>query len=115
MSREAKSVPRRPSDAGLSNERTALAWQRTALSLVAASAIMARLTWSTLGAPALALLSIALILGAWVFLESSARYCHDAGTRCRQRSRGGRTPMALAAATALIAVTELAALAAGRV
>ncbi|QIX25523.1 DUF202 domain-containing protein [Nocardioides sp. JQ2195] len=98
-------------DDGLSNERTALAWQRTALSLAAACAIMARLTWSTLGPVAIVLLSTALVLSAWVFLASWLRYSHDAGTRRRPGPRGGRAPLALAVATALIATTELAAVA----
>ncbi|KRF21006.1 hypothetical protein ASG90_00900 [Nocardioides sp. Soil797] len=96
-------------DDGLSNERTALAWQRTALSLAAACAIMARLTWSSLGPLAIVLLSVALLLSAWVFVESWVRYSHDAGTRSRPGPRGGRAPLALTVATALVAVTELAA------
>ncbi len=96
-------------DAGLARERTALAWQRTALSLVAACAIMARLTWSTLGLLAITPLLIALGLSVWVFVESWARYAH-AGGAGRERSRGGRSSLALALATALAAATELAAL-----
>ena len=40
-------------DPGVGNERTALAWQRTALALVAGSAILTRLTFDRLGAVAL--------------------------------------------------------------
>jgi uncharacterized membrane protein YidH (DUF202 family) len=103
-------VSRAAGDAGISNERTALAWQRTALSLVAGSAIIARLTWSSLGLVALVPLSAALLLSLWVFVEGSGRYSHDAGTRSRVRSRGGRAPLALAVATSLIGATELTAL-----
>jgi uncharacterized membrane protein YidH (DUF202 family) len=96
---------------GVSNERTALAWQRTALSLLAGAAIMARLTWSDLGALAAILLGGAVALSGWVFWESRGRYAHHAGTRPRPGARGGRAPGALTAAIVLIALTELAALA----
>lgn len=97
-------------DAGVSNERTALAWQRTALSMLAGAAIMARLTWSDLGLVAVVPLGGAVVLSGWVFWESHGRYAHHAGTRTRAQARGGRAPAALTGAIALMAVTELAAL-----
>jgi len=106
-------VSRAVGDPGAANERTALAWQRTALALVAAAAVMARLTWSSLGLAAFVPLGAALALGLWVFVESWGRYAHDAGTRSRTRPRGGRAPFTLAIATTLIAGTELAALTLG--
>jgi uncharacterized membrane protein YidH (DUF202 family) len=102
--------PRAAGDPGVANERTSLAWQRTALSLVAATAVMARLTWDDLGVVGLGPLMLAMGLSVWVFVESRARYSHDAGTRDRGRSRGGRAPLSLALATGLMAATELAAL-----
>ena len=48
--------------------RTTLAWQRTAFSLVVASAVLLRLTWAGLGPVALVLLAGPLGLGAWVAL-----------------------------------------------
>lgn len=103
-------MSRADGDHGMANERTALAWQRTALSLVAAAAIMTRLTWSSLGVAAVVPLGGALLLSGWVFVESGARYSHRAGTRPRRRSRGGRAPLFLAVATTLVAGTELASL-----
>lgn len=97
-------------DPGLQNERTALAWQRTALSLVAASAILARLSWASADAATTLLLTLAAGLSLWVFLESRFRYAHSAGVRLRPRKRGGRGPLSLAVATALIGVAELVAL-----
>lgn len=94
---------------GLARERTALAWQRTALSLAAASALMARLTWGTVGVAAMATLTIAVVLSCWVFVESRRRDSHDAGAPTAGSSRGGRAPLALAVCIALIAATELAA------
>jgi uncharacterized membrane protein YidH (DUF202 family) len=94
----------------VSNERTALAWQRTALALLAGSAIVARLTVDRIGALAVLSLVVVLPLAIWVMVESRGRYSHDAGVRQRLRPRGGRAPFVLAAATVLIALTELAAL-----
>lgn len=99
------------SDVGVSNARTALAWQRTALALMAGAAIMARFTYSELGWAAIVVLMAALLLSAWVFVESRGRYSHHAGIRSRGRSRGGRGPGSLAIATLLIAGTELLAMA----
>jgi uncharacterized membrane protein YidH (DUF202 family) len=95
---------------GRGNERTALAWQRTALSLVAASALLSRLTFGRLGSLALLSVVVALPLALWILLEGRWRYAHDAGVRLRARSRGGRAPTAMVVATAAIAATELAAL-----
>ena len=95
------------------NERTFLAWIRTALALLAGSAIVARLTVDRIGALAVLSLAVVLPLATWVMVESRGRYAHDAGVRQRPRPRGGRAPFVLAAATMLIALTELAALVAG--
>jgi uncharacterized membrane protein YidH (DUF202 family) len=96
-------------DAGLANERTALAWQRTALSLVAASAVLARLTWSTLGAVAVVPLLAALTLSVGVLVDGWGRYTHAAGAG-RRRSRGSHAPLALTGAAVLLAIVELAAI-----
>lgn len=89
-------------DLGLSGERTTLAWQRTALGIAAGAAIMGRLTFGDLGAPALIVLGAALALSGWVLLES--------GLRPRRASRGGRAAAWLAIAVVLMSLTELAAL-----
>lgn len=97
-------------DAGVANERTALAWQRTALSLVAGAAVMARLTWADLCLVAALPLVTCVGFGSWVFWESRTRYRGDAGRR--GRARDGRASGALAVAVMLLGVTEIAALAA---
>jgi uncharacterized membrane protein YidH (DUF202 family) len=97
-------------DAGIANERTALAWQRTALSLATGAAVLARLTFDRLGVVAVVALAAALALALWVLVESRGRYAHDAAVRLRDRPRGGRAPAALAAATVLVGLTEVAAL-----
>lgn len=93
-----------------SRERTALAWQRTALSLMAGSAILVRLTWERLGVLAVGFLVGALILGGWVFIESRARYADAIGLHPRSSPRGARAPTFLGVAVLLIALTELFAL-----
>lgn len=97
-------------DPGMQNERTALAWQRTALSMIAGAAVMARLTWSTGGVGALVILVAAAGLSIWVFIESRGRYDHSARVRLRANSRGGRAPLALTAAASLMALAEVWAL-----
>lgn len=97
-------------DEGMGNERTALAWQRTALALIGGSAVLSRLTFDELGLLALLSLAVAGPLGAWVFLESRGRYLHDAGVRARPRSRGGRAPLTLTIATLAVCLTEILAL-----
>ena len=60
-------------DPGVALERTALAWQRTALSLVAGCAITARLQWSTAGIAAVAPLLVATVLASWVLRGTRPR------------------------------------------
>ncbi|CAM3268113.1 DUF202 domain-containing protein [Nocardioides dubius] len=92
-------------DPGIANERTALAWQRTALSIVGGAAILARLRAEDLVLLVIPL-SLAALLGLWVLFESRWRY-HRTN---RAVKRGGRAPAALSLATGLIAVSELIAL-----
>ena len=96
--------------AGRQNERTALAWQRTALSLLAGAVVLSRLTYDRLGFLSLSSLALALPLCLWVFVESRGRYRHDAGIRLRPSPRGGRAPAVLTAGLACLALTELAAI-----
>lgn len=101
------------SDTGLANERTSLAWQRTALSLVVAAAVVGRLTVGRLGPTALVVLVIAAALSLWVFGESRRRYDQQLGDGAQRRERGGRATLSLAVATLLIALTEGVALLVG--
>lgn len=83
-----------------------LAWQRTALSLVVAAAVLARLIVGRLGYVAVGVLAVAAVLALWVLAESRWRYAQHRGERERQRPRGGRGTAFLALATALIALVE---------
>ena len=100
-------------DTGAPNERTALAWQRTALSLMVASALLARLTDDRLGLLTVTASGLAFAASFWVFWESRGRYRRAAGPEHHRRRRGGRAATALTVAIALIAATEMAALLAG--
>jgi uncharacterized membrane protein YidH (DUF202 family) len=95
---------------GVYNERTALAWQRTALSLLAGSAVVARLAFDDLGVLAVLGFLVVLPLVVWVMWESQGRYHHHAGVRLRSRPRGGRAPAALAGVAVVVGLTELAAM-----
>lgn len=95
------------------NERTALAWQRTALSLLAGAAIVARLAVDRVGVLAVMGFALSLPLAGWVLWESRGRYHHDAGIRERPRPRGGRAPTMLVLMIVLVTATELSAMAVG--
>ena len=93
-------------DPGAAPERTALAWQRTALALVVAAVTIGRLTLETLGtlvlAPAVGAAVLALSVVAWAMLPGRRGSATDA-------MPDGRLAAATAAALALIAIAELAA------
>ena len=92
---------------GVQNERTALAWQRTALSVLLGGAVLVRLNHDGLGLFGVLSAVLSVPLAAWIFVESRARYRHDACIRARPRSRGGRAPLMLSAAVAILGVMEL--------
>lgn len=64
--------PRR--DPGLQPERTALAWQRSALSLAGVSAVVARLTYGVVGPLAVVVLATGLAHTAVLFATSQRHY-----------------------------------------
>ena len=97
---------------GGQNERTALAWQRTALSFAGGAVLLARLTFDRLGLLSVVFLALALPLSGWVFVVSRWRYAGLGPTRGRS-PRDGTTAGALAVLVALMAGVELAALLAG--
>ena len=86
-------------------EQTTLAWERTALLLLAVSAAIIRHTWSTLGLAAFVPAVLFALVAQWVLAEGWRRYDDDR-TSPRYRSIGGPT-LALAAAAAVAAALEL--------
>lgn len=96
---------------GAGVERTTLAWQRTALALVAGSAFLSRLTFERLGVAALLSVVVAAPLGCWLVAASRTRSRRAPGSGLY--ARGGLAPALLTAATAAVAVTELLAVVSG--
>lgn len=92
---------RPPGDApvGLQRERTALAWQRTALSLLAGAAGISRLTYPRLGPYALLCLGLVAPLVLLVLWQRRHRAPRDRGA--------GGAALSLAAITVILATTEL--------
>jgi uncharacterized membrane protein YidH (DUF202 family) len=63
-----------PRDPGLQPERTALAWQRSALALAVATIVVGRLTFSTVGLVALLVVALGLGHTAVIFATAHRRY-----------------------------------------
>ena len=63
-----------PHDPGLQPERTALAWQRSALALAVATIVVGRLTFSTVGLVALLVVALGLGHTAVIFATAHRRY-----------------------------------------
>jgi uncharacterized membrane protein YidH (DUF202 family) len=61
-------------DAGLQPERTALAWQRSALALAAATIVIGRLTFSAVGLVALFIAALGVTHAAVVFATAQRHY-----------------------------------------
>ena len=96
-------------DAGVANERTSLAWQRTALSLIAGAAIMTRFTQEGASLVALPLLGAALVLSTIVLVGEHLRYrAHESEQPVTFGP--GVAGVGLAMALTLMALAELSAL-----
>jgi hypothetical protein len=95
------------------HERTALAWQRTSLAIVAGSAVLTRITIGRIGLVALLSVVIGAPLGLWVMFESRERYRSRVASPSAAFDRGGRAAAALAVATFAVGVTGLVAVFAG--
>ena len=93
-------------DPGLAPERTALAWQRTALSIVFGTLLLARLTIGQIGVVAVVVLGVSVPLALWVYAESRRRYRGNP----LDITSGGRTTLAVSIAATLCGLCELAAL-----
>lgn len=97
----------RPQRAGLQHERTALAWQRTALSLGVGAMALTRLAYPRVGAAGLICL-LAVPLTAFVLRRSSKRYHHRGGSDAGHLAADGVAGMALVLAVLVMCLTGLA-------
>jgi putative membrane protein len=61
-------------DPGLQPERTALAWQRSALALAAATIVVGRLTFSAVGLVALLVVALGVVHAAVIFATAQRHY-----------------------------------------
>ncbi len=92
---------------GAQNERTALSWQRTALSLIVASAALARLAYERVGYPGLLCL-VAIPASLFVFRESRTRYRRRGPDDGNPHARGGIAGLTVAAIIIVLCLTSLA-------
>lgn len=101
-------------DAGVQNERTALAWQRTALALFGGVLLAARLGFRQWPVATALVLAPALALSVAMLRLSGRRYRQaHAALNGSARPPGGRLPLFAAAAITLLGLAALAAVVAG--
>lgn len=104
-------------DRGLQSERTALSWQRTALSLVVVSAALAHLAFDRLGLFSLTGVLVAVPVGVWAFWGRGRRQRHAIHdgfqgrelTQALAESRDGLAPLVICMAIVAVALTAFAA------
>jgi hypothetical protein len=101
-------TPGPTAERGLARQRTALAWQRTALSLLTGSTLLARLLYPVAGVPALAGWVVAASLSVWVLLVRRPHLLPQDPDTPEQRD--GLPGAAVVLAVAVLGVTELLAL-----
>lgn len=95
-----------PDAGGVSNERTALAWTRTALALMSTALVAGRIVLDRLGALAVVLTVVAVPLAAAVLVAAARRY--RASLRPGAPTPDGRVPGLVSALVVVLAVTEAA-------
>jgi putative membrane protein len=99
-----------PPDTGAQPERTALAWRRTALAVVAGSVIGARLSMPVLGATSVVVGTLGAALAVGVWWTAARRYREARRSLAEEGSHATTTgaPMAVvAAATAAVGVLAM--------
>ena len=101
-----------PVDPGLQQERTALAWERTGLSLTAAAVGVGRHALGHLGWAVLVPCALVAVCGLWVWLDAQRRG-RQAAASTREPAfdsllRDGRLPALVAALVAVLCLAEAA-------
>jgi uncharacterized membrane protein YidH (DUF202 family) len=98
-------------DPGGQNERTSLAWQRTALSIAGGSAVVAHLTYADIGVWALVVFGVSLVLSTLTLVSTRWEYRRRASLPAPRRGLHEGTRAALLTANVLIlCLAEIAAL-----
>jgi uncharacterized membrane protein YidH (DUF202 family) len=91
-----------PGDPGRQPERTALAWQRTALALAAGTIVVGRLTFSSAGAVAVLVVALGVGHAAVIFATAHQHYRIRTGAvRSRRWPTGVHAAILTAQATVL--------------
>jgi putative membrane protein len=96
-----------PRDPGLQPERTALAWQRSALALAAATIVVGRLTFNTVGLVALLVVALGLAHVAVIFATAQRHYRIRTGVQQAKRWPTGVHAALLSLQVAALGVLEL--------
>ena len=94
-------------DPGLQPERTALAWQRSALALAGATIVIGRLTFSAVGLIAVAVVALGVAHAAVVFATSQRHYRLRTGDVPTRTWPTGVHAALLSAQVAALGVLEL--------
>lgn len=94
-------------DVAAAAERTALAWQRTALAVIAAGAILTRVTVDRLGPVATFSVAVAAPLGLWVCWLAVQHNPRRLAAKAPRRD--GVAPLLLAVASCAVCAVGLAA------
>jgi putative membrane protein len=101
-------------DAGVQNERTALAWQRTGLALFGATLVAGRLGARHWPVATVLTLAPTLLLSVAMMHLAARRYRRaQAALNDWRNSPGGRLPFTAAAAVTMLGLSALAAVLAG--
>ena len=104
--------PRR--DSGLQQERTALAWRRTGLTLVAASLIVGRLLLPAVGTVVISSAALGVAAAVWAVTSTRRAAKYKGGANARSAFDfvliDGRAPALITGMVCLLCVVELGAI-----
>lgn len=92
---------------GLAPERTVLAWQRSALALAAATIVVGRLTWGSVGIIALVVVALGLGHTAVIFVTAQRYYRNRTGSALVTQWPVGVHAALLSLQVTLLAILEL--------
>lgn len=95
---------------GGQGERTALAWNRTALAILGVAAAITRVTFERFGVPSLACLGLTLPLALWIFWTTSTRFRQPRTLKVAVSQPHGAVNASLAAMIVILGLAEVTAL-----